>query len=530
MNDNPFRKRKKRGRGSRSRSIKPPGRVSRFYSSRYFVIVILFAIVVGTGLLATRMRVKTKERVEELAASKEPAPVYSELELALKSRDKQRLRDMIEQLKVEPGEEFAVQLEKIKKRLKVSEELLTFPDDPEARQFGLLSGLDALTLWHTLNVIYQVEDLSMQTKMQDFAGQHVQDADSKVAARANYVLALVEIHRFIVNKKPEDYEQGLGHYNQTLEKVGDELVEAIRISNLVSLLSKSGHEQESAQMWEAFYRRFGDAQNEAIQSLALKAYDQFVFSGSPVALSMEKIIQGDSQAVAGFQQQVDDLVSAHALSNSGFDMLLAMLEVLVQNGETTEVQEILSSLLGRLPEITGMADPQQVEKKINATLNRASLMGQVVGFDGMHSGSGRKFDESMLDGSMVVVVFWSPKNQLSMERLSSVHKMISLFDSGQINLVAVSDPARQVPAEDYSQEGQNEVPQIDPRAVEFMASLSNCIFLEVDRNQPKLSGLIEQLGPPFLPYILMVDADHSVIALNPRPDNLVKMLGQNRGQ
>ena len=160
---------------------------------------------------------------------------------------------------------------------------------------------------------------------------------------------------------------------------------------------------------------------------------------------MGKIINGDSSAVAGLQQQVDALVSSNDLSDSGFDMLLAMLEVLVQNGKITEVQEIGNSLLTRLPAISGKAVQQDVEKKIKATLNRANLMGQVVRFNGLAVGEGRTFDSSLLDGSMVVAVFWSPENKLSMERLSNVHKMVSLFDDGRLNLVAIFDPPRELP-------------------------------------------------------------------------------------
>lgn len=125
----------------------------------------------------------------------------------------------------------------------------------------------------------------MQDKLQELAGEHVQDADSKVAARANYVLALVEIHQFILNKDPQKFQQGLVHYTATLDNVDENVVEAIRISNLASLLAKTGHDEEVKQMWGAFYTRFDGAQNEAVQALALKAYDQYVFCGSIQSLS-----------------------------------------------------------------------------------------------------------------------------------------------------------------------------------------------------------------------------------------------------
>ena len=525
-----MKSRKQRSRRSDFKTSATAGRSSRFYSSRYFIIAILFAVLVATGVLATRLRVETKNRKKELAAAKEPVTSYSDLELALDSGEKQRLIGVMDQLKIEPGEEFAIQLEKIKNRLKVSEELQAINGDPEARQLGLLSGLDALTLWHTLNVIYQVDDPLMQDKMEEFAGKHVQDADNKVAARANYVLALVEIHQFILNKNPQKFQRGLMHFTATLDNVDENLVEAIRISNLASLLAKTGHDEEVKQMWGAFYRRFDGAQNEAIQALALKAYDQYVFCGSPVSLSMGKIISGDSNAVAGLQQQVDELVSSNDLSDSGFDMLLSMLEVLVQNGEITEVQEIGNSLLARLPAITGKAVQQNVEKKIKATLNRANLMGQVVRFNGLTVGEGRTFDASILDGSMVVTVFWSPENQLSMERLSNVHKMVSLFNDGRLNLVAIFDPSPGVSTAKNLAEEQGSVPQLKPNYLEFMTSLPNCIFLKVNSEDPEMQRFLQQLGPPFLPYILMVDSDHQIIALNPNPDYLVQTLGKNEGK
>ena len=248
--------RKQRSRRSNFKTSQSAGRGSRFYSSRYLIIASLFAVLVATGVLATRLRVETKNRKKELAAAKEPVKSYSELELALDSGEKQRLIGVMEQLKIEPGEEFAVQLEKIKNRLKVSEELQAINGDPEARQLGLLSGLDALTLWHTLNVIYQVDDPLMQDKLQELAGEHVQDADKKVAARANYVLALVEIHQFILNKNPQKFQQGLLHYTATLDNVDENVVEAIRISNLASLLAKTGHDEEVKQMWGGVLQAF----------------------------------------------------------------------------------------------------------------------------------------------------------------------------------------------------------------------------------------------------------------------------------
>ena len=525
-----MKSRKQRSRRPNFKTSQSAGRGSRFFSSRYLIIASLFAVLVATGVLATRLRVETKNRKKELAAAKEPVKSYSELELALDSGEKQRLIGVMDQLKIEPGEEFAVQLEKIKNRLKVSEELQAINGDPEARQLGLLSGLDALTLWHTLNVIYQVDDPLMQDKLQELAGEHVQDADKKVAARANYVLALVEIHQFILNKDPQKFQQGLVHYTATLDNVDENLVEAIRISNLASLLAKTGHDEEVKQMWGAFYRRFDGAQNEAIQALALKAYDQYVFCGSPVSLSMGKIINGDSNAVAGLQQQIDALVSSNDLSDSGFDMLLAMLEVLVQNGNITEVQEIGNSLLTRLPAISGKAVQQDVEKKIKATLNRANLMGQVVRFNGLAVGEGRTFDSSILDGSMVVAVFWSPKNKLSMERLSNVHKMVSLFDDGRLNLVAIFNPPQEVPTTKNLGEEQESVAQLKPDYLEFMTSLPNCRFLKVKSEDLEMQEFLKRLGPPFLPYILMVDSDHRIIALNPNPDYLVQTLGNQEGE
>ena len=193
-----MKRKKHRSRRSGFKTNAAAGRSSRFYSSRYFIIASLVAVLVATGILATRFRVDSKNRKKDLAAANEPVKTFSELELALNSGKKDRLIGVMDELKIEPGEEFAIQLEKIKNRLKVSEELLAIDGDPEARQVGLLSGLDALTLWHTLNVIYQVEDPLMQQKMEELAGKHVQDKDTKVAARANYVLALAEIHQFIL--------------------------------------------------------------------------------------------------------------------------------------------------------------------------------------------------------------------------------------------------------------------------------------------------------------------------------------------
>ena len=60
-----------------------------------------------------------------------------------------------------------------------------------------------------------------------------------------------------------------------------------------------------------------------------------------------------------------------------------------------------------------------------------------------------------------------------------------------------------------------------------MTSLPNCRFLKVKSEDPEMQEFLKRLGPPFLPYILMVDSDHRIIALNPNPDYLVQTLGSN---
>ncbi|MCH2182847.1 MAG: hypothetical protein MK108_12655 [Mariniblastus sp.] len=534
-----MKRRKHRSRRSDFKAGKASSRNSRFYASWYFIIAALLAVLFATGILATRLRVEAKNRQSQMAEARNPERSFSELELALQSGEKQRLIDVMDQFKIEPGEEFAVQLDKIQKRLKVSEELLAIDGDPEARQMGVLSGLDALTLWHTLNVVHQLDDPLMQTKMEELAGKHVQDPDRKVAARANYVLALVETHQFILNKDPQIFQQGLKHYTSTLENVDDDLVEAIRLSNLASLLSQTGNDEEVRQMWGAFYRRFEGAENKALQALAMKAYDQYVFSGSPVTVAMEKIIRGDLGAVAGFQEQVDALVSSHDLSDSGFDKLLAMLEVLVQNGQISEVQQIARSLLDRLPEISSMAVEESVRHKIGKTLGRASLMGEKIGFQGLAIDPGGAFDASVLDDSQVILVFWSPDNERSMERLANVHKMVNLFDAGRVRLIALQQAASldSAPVGDEMAVGGGSAspsPQ-PPNSAEFMTSLPNCKFMEVRPGDSQMQDFLKRLGPPFLPYIVMVDANHQIIALNPGPDYLVQALGgrqaeRSRGQ
>ena len=529
-----MKRRKQRSRRSGFKADKPARRRSRFFASWYFIIASLLAALFATGILATRLRVDSKNRQRELAEAREPNRSYSELELALESGEKQRLLDVMKRFKIEQGEEFAVQLDKIQKRLQVSERLQTIEDDPEARQLGLLSGLDALTLWHTLNVVHQLDDPRLQIKMEELAGKHVDNEDRVVAARANYVLALVEVHQFILNQDPQLFEQGMKHYASTLENADDSLVEAIRLSNLASLLSQTGNDREVRQMWEAFYQRFKDAGNQAVQALAIKAYDQYIFTGAPVTLAMEQIIQGDPAAVEGLVEQVDRFVSSNDLSDSGFDKLLAMLEVLVQNGQVEEVKQIASSLLERLPGITSMAVEESVRRKIGKTLDRARLMGQSFGFQGLTIDEENVFDASTLQGFRVILMFWSPDNVRSMERLASVHKMVNLFDASQVRLIALreSKPPEAGPFAQESDSASRPTPpsSLPPNSSEFMTSLPNCKFLQVEAGKPENGSFLKRLGPPFLPYIVMFDVDHRVIALNPSPDYLVQALGGRKDE
>jgi hypothetical protein len=63
-----------------------------------------------------------------------------------------------------------------------------------------------------------------------------------------------------------------------------------------------------------------------------------------------------------------------------------------------------------------------------------------------------------------------------------------------------------------------------------MTSLPNCKFLQVESGTPQNGSFLKRLGPPFLPYIVMFDADHRVIALNPSPDYLVQTLGSRKAE
>ena len=526
----------RRKRRAKSKAF-PPGRSSSSRlpsgSLRNFIIFILFSVLIATGLLATRYRVESKNRKKELAAAEaklqsdaeQTSSIEAEVTDAVESGDTSRLEELLDLLIIDPDEEFAVQLEKIKNRLVISEALLNMSADPGARQFGLLSGLDALTLWHTLNVIYEVDDPGLHRQLKELAGGHVDDDDSKVAARANYVLALVKIHRFIISGEPADFSLGLRHYRRTLEEVGDDLVEVIRISNLASLLAKSGNDAEVRQLWDLFFDRFNNSDNAVIQSLADKAYDQYVFAGSRLADSLKQIIAGDSEAVVVFRNQVDELVQSFQLSNGGFDQLLSMLEVLVQTGDAQQVEAMAQSLRDRLPSIGGRADIEGVKRKLDSLLNRVKLVGQEFEFTGLIDAYGRGFQPSILDDCKVLVVFWSPGNTSSMERLASVHKMVGMFDGSQLRLVAVMNPPPTTMLEGTGEAKEVKLKSLNDAVAVFPESLPNCHFVKVDSSNGRLLRLLRQLGPPFLPYMVMVDRGHEIIALNPNPENLIELLG-----
>ena len=526
-------RRKRRAKSKAFPTSKSAGSGRPSGSLRNFIIFILFSVLVATGVLATRYRVESKNRKKELAAAEarlnsdveQAGSVEAEIAEAMQAGDSGRLMDALELLKIEPGEEFAIQLEKIKTRLVVSDALLNMSADPDARQFGLLSGLDALTLWHTLNVIYDVEDPGLHRQLEDLAGGHVDDEDPKVAARANYVLALVGIHRFIVSGEPADFEIGVKHYTRTLEEVGDDLVEVVRISNLASMLGKSGHDAEVRKLWILFFNRFNESGNAVIQSLADKAYDQYVFAGSPLAASLQQIIAGDSGAVSVFRNQVNTLVTSFELSDSGFDRLLSMLEVLVQTGDVEQVEGIAQSLRDRLPQIGGKTDREGVADKLNSLINRVKLVGQAFEFSGLVGFPGEVFQPNRLTDCKVVVVFWSPGNERSMERLSSIHKMVGMFDGSQLRLVAVMNPARSMLLGQSDDTNEKETASLAETMAVFPQTLPNCQFVNVDPGNQEIIQLLNRLGPPFLPYIVMVDEGHKIVALNPNPEDLIELLG-----
>ena len=332
----------------------------------------LIAILLGAAFLIYQNESSKSERAKvEIAkeAKKAELDAFRSFDDLIARADRDRLIRESNQLRITTDLELPVKVALIQKRLRIANRLLEFEDDPKANRFGLVSKMEVLTLWNTLNVIHKLGENHIAEELNEIALNNVDSRDGAISSKAALTLALTSIHEYIQKPSDKTFKVAKDYFDQAAETQTDfEVADAL--FNIALLVRQSDHIPESVAMFKTLHESYKTSDELLLKQIADNAYEQYVFTEYDLTSVVIRIQEGDATAMEEFHARVDRMLNGRKLSKAGFRRLFSMIEAVMQTGETVESRKMMMKLKKALPQTATESNFRETEILLDSMIRR----------------------------------------------------------------------------------------------------------------------------------------------------------------
>ncbi len=457
------------------------------------------------------------ERTQDKSSAGEPERrSFDSLQELLSQGSAEELKRESERTIIRPDGALAVKLDAIDKRLKIADRLLSMTSDPDAYRYGLKSKVSVLALWYTLDRANHLGDDSIRPELVEYVKKAVADEDPSVQLEGHVSMALVLTHDYlkVPDAGPEAFDRLLEHYQAALDRAKNDAEKAHNLYTIAVLTRRADKVPESVELFRRVHEAFKDSPSPVIQKVAENAYDQYVFTEYDLAPLILKIQDGDRQAMEDFRQRIEKMVEDRKLTDKGFERLFSMLEAIMQTGQVDEALALMKFIRDKIPAAATVENREKTEQKVEQMIRRAEMFGQVMDLKGLVDVEGRPIDPSTFEGHATVLLYWAPENDYAVRRLGELFNFANAYRGKPIRFVAV-----------YPEYQTDE--EVDKDIREFAKQATGLTFVKAPASDELGRAFLKQFPIPFVPYILVLDANQQLRGINPAPDVVTRLLNQS---
>jgi hypothetical protein len=477
------RKKKGRKRSKSKKSNYTEG--SAFFNQRTFAI---FSAIVTLGFIVFLIWSRSgKPRESEVVAAVEQSNADKILDTFTPAK-------VLELTRILPAAykelEFPLKAQELESRVETLEKLRTKGLNAELhgecnrmllRYYGLYDGLF---------LEEGLDRVESKKRVMDFANLLLADPDAKTVSATKYTLIAISLEEMKLNLNRETYDNVVRVADENIDGTCSDSDEAQSIAQLVFNLSQMHPSDPLADKIQTYFgEKLSSRSDQEIQSVGLAILENQAFGGVDLQALRDQIALNIGGADVKFGKVLQALESFPNASTTSYAKLLAANESLICVGKYDDAKNVANYLLRKAEKVADENTVRFIDKAIARQKQRIALVGKEFDL------TGSTFDgqEIATSSEFTVIVFWSlldRKSAASMEIFVKTRPKTA--DSGFRILGACSQ-------------------KFTPKVIQEMRNVQTEVLFCSDETTKKLSA---QCPVDLMPYILVVDPDQKVIAMN----------------
>jgi hypothetical protein len=441
---------------------------------------------------------KNRPRESDVAAPR----AATDFEVVLNSTDPQEIIRYSESLpKNLLSQSLPNQITRLREQLQLGQHLIDLNADQESSRFGVNLKLDSLIILDTLNLVYDLKDTSFREQLLATASENLDNEDLAICRKAHLGICLSITHDYTRNPTDESFARLIQQFRSSTPKLKDDLVSSVSLARLVTLAAKSPRKEDVVELMNYAGTEFKQSSDESVRKLGAKIHDDIFVGNFDFNSISDQMLIGNEDSLKQLALAVDAVTANSQISEVPFSKVLALAENLSQIDRDDLREEYVSRLREASRNVTDEELSARIRQVIDDFDKRNSTVGKIFDL------AGNQYDDlpmnvGQLSGKIVVVAYLGLRHRVSLEfvlRLSDYEYLVS--EGVEFVVVCVDDSF----------------------STDELAVLAEKQGVHVV-TKVSAPGYLDQCPISKVPYLVVLNRQHNVVAVNVNVDKLRGLL------
>jgi hypothetical protein len=329
-----------------------------------------------------------RDREKVASSSIESGEPAADLEFLLKNGSTSQLANYSSRLEKEAKNGLLPQqLEALKGRLRIANELIRRDADAESVRFGILTKINTLCLLAVFDRNYSKASRQNCSDLLAVSEQYSNDEDGLIKYTANLGKFAAQIHFYLLDSTDEEFaklESSLENYVASLAAAknmdGDSATRDV--ANLIALVSRSKNEMHQQKFDALLAGGLDNAEEEVLRNLGDEIRDKLVIGRVDYGEIRSLIGIPDPQSIERLEELVAAIAREPNLSVSTYYNVATLVECLRQTNQLQLEDRLMTQLRKSAGNIPNEHKRKQVLQFFEGYEIRKSLIGKSFEFDG----------------------------------------------------------------------------------------------------------------------------------------------------
>lgn len=400
-------------------------------------------------------------------------------------------------------EQEATDVEVMKTRIALSDQLLEFKNSTEAVDKGSELKLRSLTTWDTLNIANQRQDADTTTLMEENSREFINSRNKKVSNLSKVGLMLIRVHKYLEAPNARFFPELLDQFKLIANFAREDLPTARNLLRVAGAFESRSLADESNKLYHAINLTCSTSTEQNISAIANEARSKLVTTTTLYDDLTKMISSGEKIKIDSVRTKINENLTEQTISVSNAEAALDFMDLLTQRNATPAVKFLMEDFSQSVYNLPAGIERDAIKKRYDDSRKRIELVEKVFRFDGVYSVEGRPISRSSFDKQPKMIVFWSPDNSKSIKLLERLSEKTKEFIQRKVKIIAIS-------AIDDTRQSKDRVVEIanDSRGIEFYTLI---------KDRTPSQAFLGRFPLPKLPYWILLSEDDKVRALDVPP-------------